>query len=63
MIRIGQLVEVFQKPLTREDYEGTAQVVEVLDRDEADSTTTARVRFIGDDQSDTVIRRISESSS
>jgi hypothetical protein len=48
----GQVVKIFQKPVTREDYEGEAELVEQTHADyHGDGLEIWMVRFLGEPES------------
>ena len=54
-MKVGDTVKVYQKPLTKEDYEGDAVIKEILGS--KDDLITCGVEFV-DDPGETFIRFI-----
>jgi len=46
-MQAGDVVKIYQKPITKEDYEGTAILVEEYRADEGDGLSMWVVHFFG----------------
>jgi len=60
MFESGQTVNIYQKPLTGEKYEGRAMLVEQYRPDEGDGLSMWIVQFDGDDG--TYLRTVNEAN-
>ena len=55
-MKIGNKVKIYQKPLTEEDFEGNATLINKISNNNTDNTETWRVRFeTGEEATRTII--------
>jgi len=57
-LKVGDKVKVYQKPITREDYEGIATLIELIRLDERDGLNRWLVHFQDDEPGSNYVRTI-----
>lgn len=59
-MQAGDIVKIYQKPITKEDFEGKARLVEQYREDDGDGLSIWFVHFLTDYPEETYLRTIYE---